>query len=1587
MPYSNPCTSAKIEYLGDGTTVLYPFPFEYTKQSDVKVYIWNDNQYELNTDWTFENATTIRFNTAPPASTNPVGQNAIRIVRETDIEPLNAQFYPGASIKAKDLNDNFEQLKFAVEENRCIADGNYWKRYEDTLHSNETWSGSDTTIATTAAIDAAFLRQDSTETINSGIPWSSSDAFVATTAAIDARIVDLVEEVGGFVPIDNETSFPLENPDINDGDGTLISIKEISTDRGIGGGTVTIANGAGTNTVTITGVPTTGMLAGYGAIVETTSTLHTYAFHRLAPPAVEVTTVANNIGDVNTVADNITDVNTVASNIGNINTVEDNITNVNTVATNITDVNTVATNISDINVIEDNIADIQTVASDLNEPVSEIDTVATNIANVNTVGTNIANVNTVATNISDVNTVATDITNVNTVANDITNVNTVATNIDSVNGFANKYRIGPTDPTTDNDEGDLFYNTTSDTLKIWDGSSWHVGVTVLNYLPTTGGTMTGDITFNSTQLFDGRDVSADGTKLDGIETGATADQTKADIDALGIDAATLDGIDSTSFLRSDVADAKTSGNLTFNDGVEARFGTLGNFRVYHSGGTSYVAHTGPSSLLLANTANDQDVVIQTDNGSGGIATYLLADGSTGQLNLYHYGSLKANTDSAGFSVTGNITVSGTVDGRDVAADGTKLDGIEASADVTDATNVAAAGAVMESDTTTASMSFVVDEDTMVSNLDTKVPTQQSVKAYVDSSISGLVDSAPTTLDTLNELAAALGDDPNFATTITNSIGDKLPLAGGTMTGNIVMSGTQTVDGRDLSVDGAKLDGIEVGATADQDASEVTYDPSTSGMTATDLQDAIDELDSRLDNSTNTGTSGPVFWSRSGTTVSPINSGDSVSVNGNLSITGTVDGRDVSVDGAKLDGIAAGAEVNVQSDWNATSGDAFIANKPTIPTNNNQLTNGAGYITSAPGTNLGNTPSSITVDITSSTGNNTTIDPASSSYAGVMTAAQYTKLSGIAAGAEVNVQSDWNASSGDAQILNKPTIPTNNNQLTNGAGYITSAGNAATATQPYVDLDSNTNTNRYLTFADSSTAGYQGISVDNTLKYNPFSGTVTAINFAGTLVGTAQNSDQLNSQYASYYLDYNNFTNTPTIPVAANLYRLVDSASATVGPGWMTVATNTSGRSHGVVYVSDSDSGDHAFIEIDWMRSYGDSNFTVINCGGHQNRITGARVISESADPTYGTKILQVYVTVGSTYRVQVSQAQNQSGWVSHTAVTPVIENTKTGYALTDFQLSELDTYGAAVAEGFQAGGRIKSQTGFTVDNSTNSSIVNPGQVTVNGGTNNQVMLKATDGSIEISRNGGGAYIDFKDSSSEDKDARLQLVGTNIVLNGSRLLTVADEGSGNGLDADTLDSYHSTNFIGKNGNSYYRPDTWIDFASSNGAGLYWSSGTGAGFHFNPSSTSTMVLRSGDSSGVNLQMQTAGTLRGSMYANNSNQIGFLNTSGSWSLKVDNSGNVTATGDVTAYSDIRLKSDIQPITNALDKVSQINGVTFTRVDSGERQVGVIAQDVEKVLPEAVTNGEEYKSVAYGNMVGLLIEAVKELSAQVEELKKGAE
>ena len=109
------------------------------------------------------------------------------------------------------------------------------------------------------------------------------------------------------------------------------------------------------------------------------------------------------------------------------------------------------------------------------------------------------------------------------------------------------------------------------------------------------------------------------------------------------------------------------------------------------------------------------------------------------------------------------------------------------------------------------------------------------------------------------------------------------------------------------------------------------------------------------------------------------------------------------------------------------------------------------------------------------------------------------------------------------------------------------------------------------------------------------------------------------------------------------------------------------------------------------------------------------------------------------------------------------------------------------------------------------------------------------------------------------------------------------------------------------------------------------------------------------------------------------------------IDTSGNGTFAGNVTAYgspSDIVLKENVSVIDNAMEKVNQLKGITYDLKSDGNRLTGLVAQDLEKVLPEAVytaedLEGKEHLAIRYGNTVGLLVEAIKELEARVKELE----
>lgn len=137
----------------------------------------------------------------------------------------------------------------------------------------------------------------------------------------------------------------------------------------------------------------------------------------------------------------------------------------------------------------------------------------------------------------------------------------------------------------------------------------------------------------------------------------------------------------------------------------------------------------------------------------------------------------------------------------------------------------------------------------------------------------------------------------------------------------------------------------------------------------------------------------------------------------------------------------------------------------------------------------------------------------------------------------------------------------------------------------------------------------------------------------------------------------------------------------------------------------------------------------------------------------------------------------------------------------------------------------------------------------------------------------------------------------------------------------------------------------------------------------------------------EIHKPGVVAYAMYINNANQWAVAQTQGGGvivtadHLTLDTAGNLIAQGDIAAFSDARLKTNVVTIENALNKVCKMRGVEFDK--DGKRSVGVIAQEMQQVIPEVVLQSTEYLSVAYGNLVGVLIEAIKELKLEIDTLK----
>ena len=272
-------------------------------------------------------------------------------------------------------------------------------------------------------------------------------------------------------------------------------------------------------------------------------------------------------------------------------------------------------------------------------------------------------------------------------------------------------------------------------------------------------------------------------------------------------------------------------------------------------------------------------------------------------------------------------------------------------------------------------------------------------------------------------------------------------------------------------------------------------------------------------------------------------------------------------------------------------------------------------------------------------------------------------------------------------------------------------------------------------------------------------------------------------------------------------------------------------------------------------------------------------------------------------------------------------------------------------------------------------------------------------------------------------------GGNMMLNNSDSNIVwhaGNDGSGSGLDADQVDGIEGANILNKQGVSYYQLNTWLQSTSTHG---FYSPSSGAGTHFYPGDLGDYgsfrtTGRKGGWGGYSIEGRVVfmhnGSTASGIYNDVNNDWLFYAVNGDKTAMYHNgaekiytyasggriTGNLLATSDVYAYySDERLKDKTGKVENAIEKVKEIETFYYTHnekaielgYDGKDQQVGVSAQSVEAVMPEVVhlapidddgegnsVSGENYKTVNYGRLVPLLIEAIKEQQAQIEELKE---
>jgi len=521
---------------------------------------------------------------------------------------------------------------------------------------------------------------------------------------------------------------------------------------------------------------------------------------------------------------------------------------------------------------------------------------------------------------------------------------------------------------------------------------------------------------------------------------------------------------------------------------------------------------------------------------------------------------------------------------------------------------------------------------------------------------------------------------------------------------------------------------------------------------------------------------------------------------------------------------------------------------------------------------------------------------------------------VISGADSTSASDWTALSYPAgfsgaynDLTGKPTIPSNNNQLTNGAGYVTS--NTQLSNEQVQDI------------------------VGGMVSGNSESGiTVTYQDDDGTIdFSVASQTDQ-------------NFTN----------------ADHTKLDGIETGATGDQTAAEILTAIKTVD-GAGSGLDADTLDGVSSGSFlrsdTADTFSGDLTSSGSARLLLKKTDNNVSDHI----IFYNGTTRIGEIGCHDTT-WLR------LNQSTATNIYTPRYIRADAGFYVDGTTKGINGsgnyiGGTIAGASDYGTLLRSNANDTATGEITFNGRVNIR------------------GHLDFADSeyayfgSSDD---------WQIHRNANNWTYINDKGAG------IIFQDNGTNKMRLEDSGIFRPETTAT-GTIGTSSYYWSHG----YFSNATVSATLNVRGAIDLADNDILRFGSGDDAEFFCNGSHLYLDLNSGiGNFYIRdgsttrytFNDNGSFTATGNITAYSDIKLKDNITPIPDSIEKVKQIHGVTFDRIDTPElgRQMGVIAQDVEKVCPELVSIDEDgTKSVAYGHMVGLLIEAIKDQQKQIDKLK----